>query len=393
MREAPSKCIKVMNGPPQAGHYALSKRSIKIEPSRLKLAEESPGMTIPALPDFPELPSTLYEYYQLGDIKRLRKAPIDAVTAALRARRRGTTEFREVALFLVDLARHYLPHVIAVDSVLSVVDNAITSNLLAWFAYSGPLEERDASYYFKLSYSLTCFAHARELQLSYPLPFSELETEITFFFIRDCANAWVIRNGGIPPRLTTFNQRVQYFDSFVPSHFFSNADEPQYPSLLESANSTLGNLMEVALTWTSRFSKSEITGAVDRAQLDQVLLYIRSELGDPDLHAALQVLHKSFQGPNTNHTTVEGQLITCLFHRLRSILFLHAVLSAPSILEGFQHLDVSTFVTSKSFDAAGLLRITFCCRGTISVICCSGGLDSILGIVLGRVWMLIDGAN
>jgi hypothetical protein len=259
--------------------------------------------------------------------------PLAAAISALRARGQGTTEFRKVASFYVDLAGRNLRHAIEADKQgFKRSANLITSNLLAWLGYSGSMEERDASYYFKLAYSLVlwdgndtpCF-----------------EIEIPFIFALDCGNAWLTRNGGIPPRQTTFSQRVQYFEQFMPSFFPGDVDEPRYPSLLEAANSTLGNLMEVVLGWTSRFSKSEFMGAVDRAQLNQVLLYIRSELGDPDLHAALQVLYKSFQGPNTNHTTVEGQLITRLFHRLRSVLFLHAVLSAPSILEIFQHPDVA----------------------------------------------------
>ena len=143
-----------------------------------------------------------------------------------------------------------------------------------------------------------------------------------------------MRNGGIPPRMSTFIQRVKYFESFL-----SDQSAVWYPSILEAANSTLGNLMEVALSWTYHFAINEITGHSDRARGAEVLQYIRSELADTDLHAALQQLYRSFQGPNSDHTTVEGQLITRLFHRLRCVLFLHSVLSSDSISAGMKNPD------------------------------------------------------
>jgi hypothetical protein len=277
--------------------------------------------------------------------RQLDMSALTAATSVLAARCLEAKDFRRVAQFYVDLAGSHLRKSLSGDygSFFHSVDDVIVSNLLAWLGYSGfGSEEGNAAYYFRLAYSLVCGDRTPGHHTYRPrlLDTENSDAKIAFYFTLDCANAWVTRNGGIPPRLTTFDQRVQYFDSFIPRLLARDAGE-SFSKILEAANSTLGNLKEVALSWTCRFSKSEFTGGVDRAQLEQVLLYIRSELGDRDLHAALQTLYQSFQGANANHTTVEGQLITRLFHRLRSVLFLHAVLSAPSIAEGFQHPDVA----------------------------------------------------
>ena len=97
--------------------------------------------------------------------------------------------------------------------------------------------------------------------------------------------------------------------------------------------------MELSLGWVCRFAKTELVSELDRGKVGEVLQYVRSELGDRDLHAALQRLYQSFQGESTNHLTVEGQWITRLFHRLRCVLFLHSVLSAESIYDGIRNAD------------------------------------------------------
>jgi len=201
------------------------------------------------------------------------------------------------------------------------------------------LEEYRTTQYFGLSYNFICdFLHS-ERDYSYRIsgtPIDDTDVVLMYApFVLDCVNAWITRNGDIPPRLTKFSQRVTYFDKVLAS---------QYPgawhtSILEATNCTLGNLMEVALGWTWRFANMEAIGNVDREKVEQVLLYIKSELGDADLHAALQQLYQAFQGQQTNHTTVEGQLVTRLFHRLRCVLLLHSVLSANSIAAGMQHPD------------------------------------------------------
>jgi hypothetical protein len=293
------------------------------KPTERSTEKKLPKTTIP-LPTIP-LPKV-----RLPDWDYL---TLDAITSALNARCLGIPEFRGVALVYGELARTALDHSIANEKLCSL--DIISSNLLGWLAYSGPMEEVDATDYFKLSYTLVC------MELKTPKLYSwwkAVEERCNYSpFILDCASAWITRNGGLSPRLTTFTQRVHYFQAFISS----GDSELWYPSLLEAANSTVGNIMEVALGWTYRFSKGEFTEGVDRVQVEQVLLYIRSELGDPGLHAALQLLYQSSQGHNTDHTTAEGELITRLFHRLRCVLFLHAVLSAPSISGGFRHPEIT----------------------------------------------------
>lgn len=133
--------------------------------------------------------------------------------------------------------------------------------------------------------------------------------------------------------MTKFSQPVTYFDKVLASEH----PGAWHSSILEAANCTFGNSMEVALGWTWRFANMEAIGDVDGEKVEQVSLYIKSELGDADLHVALQQLYQSCQRPQTNHKTVESQLITRLFHRLRCVLFLHSVLSADSISAGMQH--------------------------------------------------------
>lgn len=150
-------------------------------------------------------------------------------------------------------------------------------------------------------------------------------------FIIDCANAWTVRHGRIPRRSTMFTQRVTYFEALR----LTENSGAWYSGTLEAANSTLGNLLEVALTSACQLARKESEFDFAQDIINDVLQYIRAELGDIDLHSALRTLNESFQGTQTDHTTVEGQLITRLFHRLRCVLLLHTVLEAPSIHEGF----------------------------------------------------------
>ena len=103
-----------------------------------------------------------------------------------------------------------------------------------------------------------------------------------------------------------------------------------YSGILEAANSTLGNLMEVSLRAIYNLACSEEDGEYSRFGLTATEYYI----GDPDLPAALQAIFRSFQGLGTNHTTVEGQMITRVFHRLRCVLLLLSIFEAPSIQLG-----------------------------------------------------------
>lgn len=108
---------------------------------------------------------------------------------------------------------------------------------------------------------------------------------------------------------------------------------------MEAVNATVGNLFEASLTSVLRLAKKESNFDFSREGAADSLQYIRSELGDSDLHLALHHLYLSHQGKNTDHTNVVGQLITRIFHGLRCVLFLHAVLSQESVYIGIQSSD------------------------------------------------------
>jgi hypothetical protein len=199
------------------------------------------------------------------------------------------------------------------------------SNLLAWFTYSSCSKVVQAHMHFKGSLAMLNF-----LIDKYTKYYNDNDLKLFGPFIIDCANAWTIRNGVIPNRCTTFNQRVTYFNQLT----LKGSLTAWYSGPLEAANSTLGNLFEVALTSMCQYARKELKGDFERDNVDHVLQYIYAELGDRDLHSALRTLYQSFQGAQTNHTTVEGQLITRLFHRLRSTLLLLTVLEAPSVQLG-----------------------------------------------------------
>lgn len=207
--------------------------------------------------------------------------------------------------------------------------DVFASNLIGWVIYSTCCEELDARIHFKGSVAImsslldrtTVAGHASNPALGNLITFGP--------FIIDCANAWSVRNGQVPQRNTTFNQRIAYFDEL--------STGPKagvwYSGILEAANTTLGNLLEICLSCASQVARHESEGQA-RKHIDRALEYVRAELGDCDFHKALLTIHSSFQGPNEDHTTVERQLITRLFHRLRAVLLLHSVLDAGSIQEG-----------------------------------------------------------
>jgi hypothetical protein len=149
-------------------------------------------------------------------------------------------------------------------------------------------------------------------------------------FIIDCANAWATRNRGIPRRSTTFAQRVKYFNGLL----ISDTSGAWYSATLEAANSTIGNIMEVSLRTVNELVQNVQAGQSNPIANPDLVSYIRAELGDAGLHAGLLTIYNNFQGFLTNHTTVEGQLITRLFHRLRCVLLIKAILEAPDIQSG-----------------------------------------------------------
>jgi hypothetical protein len=203
------------------------------------------------------------------------------------------------------------------------------SNLIGWVAYSSCSDEIQAHAHLHGSMAILDNLVERASRRLAPVALTE-NLKIFGPFIFDCANAWSIRNGVVPNRQTNFHQRTEYFD-----HLRSTNDSGVwYSGILEAANSTLGNVLEVALIGACQTATESHDSDSTRVSTDDVLFYLRAELGDHDLHAALQVLNQSFQGRNTNHATVEGQLITRIFHRLRCILLLHTLLEAPSLQEG-----------------------------------------------------------
>jgi len=265
-----------------------------------------------------------------------------AATLALRAIQGSPSDCRDNLEFFFKLAAASLDR--CLDLTLGPTlgyrvfsDSIIASTLLAWVTYSSNITEFSTSSYFKMSYAQAVHVAAAVdtidhlLDRIHVLMNQRSEYRLHASFALDCANAWLIRNGVYPPRTTTFAQRECYFTRLEELN-----SAAWHPATLEAANTTLGNLFEVCLTATLQFAKNELNLDFSRESADNVLQYIRAELGDADLHRALKDLYRSHQGTNTNHTTVVGQLTTRLFHRLRCVLLLHEILSQDSIYTGAQ---------------------------------------------------------
>jgi len=157
---------------------------------------------------------------------------------------------------------------------------------------------------------------------------------------------------GNPSSTDEFGHRTKYFDEL----FRGNDSGIWYCGVLEAANSTLGNLMEISLRVVSEVAQNEKEGSSSRSRADEAVQYVRAELGDADLHSGLLTLYQSFQENLTNHTTVEGQLITRVFHRLRCVLLLLAILEQPSIQIG---------VSTPKAQYLGKVVISFCQKQAI----------------------------
>ena len=203
----------------------------------------------------------------------------------------------------------------------------LASNLLAWLSYSG-CNETDAHLHF--AGSLGILLYLLELQDPSSRRGKGPTGDLTTYgpFIIDCANAWATRNGGTPTRSTTFAQRVDYFDNLFQ---VTSTENIWYSGILEAGNATLGNLMEISLRTVLDLVRLEAQGRNTRFGLEATEHYIRAELGDPDLQAGLQAIFRTFQGLGTDHTTVEGQLITRIFHRLRCVLLCLSILESPAV--------------------------------------------------------------
>jgi len=309
--------------------------------------------------DFEEVsPLFLWDHGIYGIFDTLCKDAATVLTSAalaLRALNLSPSEFRDDLLFwfecaslrlddLLDNSETFFFHFLLNDYVGPPVsskksgsmDLLMGSTLLGWVTYSANVSEVSTASYFKLSYAQVIAQLALDsLERKFDPLFRPQDLyHVCASFALDCANAWLVRNGSIPDRTTTFAQRVSYF-----AHFEQLSSRAWHSSNLEAANATLGNLFEVSLTSALRFTRNEINSDFSKEGLDNVLLYIRAELGDVDLHRALRDLYRSHQGNNTNHTTVVGQLITRIFHRLRCVLLLHAILSQASVFAGVQCPD------------------------------------------------------
>ena len=265
---------------------------------------------------------------------------LNCVVLAWKSRQLTSAEYKEKASSYISRACGSLNFAIEAGHV--ECSSVFSSHLLAWVAYSTCSEEAAAPLHFKRSLAfLTCISDQSQAKAK-PLP-----DILTIYgpFIIDCANAWAARHGTLPNRRTKFSQRVKYFDEL------RRTDEAGtwHCGIVEAANSTLGNLMEVALTWVYNISIREAEFNVSRGNVNDVLQYIRSELGDLDLYTGLKTIYAAFQGAHTNHTTVEGQLITRLFHRLRCILLLLTLLEADSV-------ELGVLTPKTNFIATSVIR-------------------------------------
>jgi hypothetical protein len=96
--------------------------------------------------------------------------------------------------------------------------------------------------------------------------------------------------------------------------------------------------MEISLRIIHEAARSEANEVFARNGVEEALEYIRAELGDFELQDGLRTIYRSFQGSQTNHSTIEGQLITRIFHRLRCVLLLLTILEGPDIQFGVSSL-------------------------------------------------------
>ena len=210
-------------------------------------------------------------------------------------------------------------------------DDVFASNLLGWTAYCTSSEELTGQAtlhgHFSGSVAILLFLY-ENTQMNYFLDREKLN-EFGPFII-DCANAWNVRNGRLPSLGTTFSQRVKYFEGLAHVGTECNA---LYQGTLEAANATLGTLLEVSQSCTIGLANGDIFYTTET--VDYILRYLRAELGDVDLHLALQEIRQNIEGDKRDHSTVQGQLCTRLFHRLTAIMLLLSVLEEQSISEGF----------------------------------------------------------
>jgi len=158
------------------------------------------------------------------------------------------------------------------------------ANLLGWVAYSTCLQEVPSFVHFNGSLAMLMFHLEQARRFT-----STVSPRIVVYgpFIIDCATAWATRNGVLPHRSTSFNQRVKYFKEL----FIGPMSDIWYSAILEAANSTIGNLLEISITCIHRLACHEAEFDFSRDSVIEVLQYLRAELGDVDFHSALQELY------------------------------------------------------------------------------------------------------
>ena len=251
--------------------------------------------------------------------------------AAWAARRAAPPEFRERSSIFEARAVRILRDEINYGTFEP--SDMFASNFLGWLSYTTCSRESTASVHFTGSLALL------RLFLDPPAArFRIVETSVSTFlnlfgpFIIDCANAWTVRNGETPIRNTSFSQRSNNFNELL------RVDDAGLwcSGILEAANSTLGNVLEVLLVRICEVAKGEEEGDFARDGVQAAIQYVREELADVDLRDALRTIHASFHEIPLNHTTVERQMVTRLFHRLRSSLFVLALLENQSIQVGIK---------------------------------------------------------
>jgi hypothetical protein len=213
------------------------------------------------------------------------------------------------------------------------------ANVLAWVAYSTHSDLVEVGIH--MNGSMQMLKNLWILSRNGQKPLSDA-LKVFGSFIIDCASSWSAKNGAIPRRMTTFQQRVKYFDQL--SRLVSGLGIRS--AVREALHSTLGNLLELLLSGLSTAALHENAGDFsNRLEKNSILQYVEAEMGDVELYRALVSTKRAFQNTH-DHKSVDEQWTLRLFHRLRCILLLHSILRSPTLSEGID--SVNTTVVAKS---------------------------------------------
>ena len=162
---------------------------------------------------------------------------LECVLSAWSVRQADAITLKERLPDLVAQSVQGLAHRVKYNSARLSIRDVFAANLLGWVVYSTCSQGAEAHIHFNGSMGMLTFVMEKDG--------SKRNPQLATFgpFLIDCANAWATRNGGIPQRLTIFQQRVKYFDEL----FGNDNSGLWYSGTLEAANATLGNLMEITL--------------------------------------------------------------------------------------------------------------------------------------------------